>query len=365
MDAIFNMYKVRFSKLDELITKHCTEMTRNSKVNVFINLEPIIRKLASRNVEEYMKVRTEEKSYEIISNFVNLASHYRLFFSKNKIYSKVYLIINFPFKAYYKNRIINPEYRKHYQHRFTKDSSISVFNNTLINAMPFVKLILEYVEGVYLINSNSLESSLIPRIITDEQKDDEVNFMLSTDKYDYQYANKGFYIIHPNKDNSYIIDRDNLIQSIKLENKIINNILVSPDLYTFIISLAGDKYRNIDKIRRIGLGSILKFIKKATDDNIISPTTTNINILSNIIKEEYRPLLLSNYFCIDVDQQFKLLNIQDIYSIKSQLVDKFDNVALQNINNQYFRHSPIYLMELTSGTNLKKSTKQNIFLGGN
>lgn len=77
MDALFNMFKVKFDKLDELISKHCTELTRDSRVNLFINLEPIIKKLAGANIEDYLKVRTEEKSYEMISNIINLASHYR------------------------------------------------------------------------------------------------------------------------------------------------------------------------------------------------------------------------------------------------------------------------------------------------
>jgi hypothetical protein len=363
MDPIFNMFKVKFAKLDELISKHCTEITRDSKVNLFINLEPIIKKLATANVDEYLKVRNEEKAFEMISNIINLAAHYRLFFTKNKIYSKVYLYLNYPFKTVYKNRSINPNYRKYYEHRYAKDTKTRVLANTLENIIPFTKIILEYVEGVYLIQSDSIESSLVPHIITKESSSNEVNFILSNDKYDYQYVNKGFHIIRPKQDASYIVSKDNLITILKLEDKIVNDIDVGSHFYPFILSLLGDKYRNIDKIKRVGLASLLKTIDKAIENEVIGKDVSNINILANIMKDEYKGLLLTNYYCVDLDTQFQMLNIKDLYTITSQLVDRFDNVALKKINDQYFKLSPILLLELTGANNLiNKKKRKDIFL---
>jgi hypothetical protein len=365
MDALFNMFKVKFSKLDELMTKHCTEITPDSKINLFINLEPILKKLVAANIDDYLKVRSEEKTFEMISNIINLAAHYRLFFTKNKLYSKVYLYMNHPFKTDYKNRNINPDYRKYFEHRYTKNTKTTVLGNTLSQVLPFTKIILDYVDGVYLIEAESIESSLVPHIITNESKSNEINFVLSNDKYDYQYANKGFHIIRPKKEESYIINQSNLIQMIKTEEKIVNDIEVESHFYPFILSLLGDKYRNIDKIKRIGLASLLKTIKGAIDNDIISKDVHNINILANIIKDEYRGFLLANYYCVDIDTQFQMLNIKDLYSITSQVNDKFDNVALKKINDQYFKLHPILLLELTGANNLIKKKKRNdIFLKG-
>jgi hypothetical protein len=337
-------------------------MTRDSRVNLFINLEPIIKKLANANIDEYLKVRTEEKSYEMISNIINLAAHYRLFFTKNKIYSKIYMYLNYPFKSVYKNRSINPDYRKSYQHKFTKDTKTTVLTNTLDSILPFVKIILEYVDGVYLIQADSIESSLVPHIIKKDTPTNEVNFILSNDKYDYQYVNKDYYIIRPKQDDSYIVDKNNLIRMLKLEDKIVNDITVGSHFYPFILSLLGDKHRNIEKMKRIGLASLLKTIKLAIESNVIGKDVSNINILSSIIKEEYKALLLQNFYCTDIDTQFAMLNIKDLYSVTSQLVDKFDNVALKKLNDQYFRQHPIYLLELTGANNLIKKKRKDIFL---
>jgi uncharacterized radical SAM superfamily Fe-S cluster-containing enzyme len=158
------------------------------------------------------------------------------------------------------------------------------------------------------------------------------------------------------------VTKDNIIENLKYEEKVLSDINVDSRYYTFILSLLGDKYRNIEKIKRVGLANIIKMINKALKENIISDDVFNINILSNIIKEEYRQMLLNNFYCIDLDTQFQMLNIKDLYTINEQIVDKFDNASLKNINDQYFGSYPLYLLELTAADKLKKKKeKKNIF----
>lgn len=363
MDPIFNTFKVRFSKLDQIIPTSCPKLQQNSKVNIFINLEMIFNKLATANVDDYLRVKTEEKSYELMSNIINMAAHYRLFFTKNKIYSDVYLYFNHPFRSLQKNRQFNPDYRKDYEHKFTKKPSNMVLSNTLDNVVPFIKIILEHVQGVHLITSDVMESSLTPAIISKKSGNEYVNFIVSNDKYDYQYALKDFYIIRPKKDESYIVNKDNLIHHLKLENKIVNDIEVGANFYPFIISLLGDKHRSIEKIKKVGLGSLLKLLDKAINEGLIGTDTDNISILSDIVSDNYRQLLLNNFYCTDIDTQIKLLNIKDFYHIEEQVKDKFDNIALKEINDRYFLHHPLMILELSGANNLvRRKMKNDIFL---
>jgi hypothetical protein len=364
MEIIFNLFKVKFTKLDELLTKHCKEIDKDSTINLFINFESVMKKLLSSNIEEYFKVKDEQRTYEMISNIINLISHYRLFFSKNNLYSKIFIYLSYPLDSkYYKNKNILPNYRNHYQHKYSKDPDTFIFSDVLTDAVSLTKIILEYIEGVYLITSDNLEASLIPNIVTKYIDDNSVNFILTTDRYEYQYVNKDFYIIVPKQDNSYIINKNNLIDTIKLEEKIVNKMNVDNNYYSFIYSLLGDKYRNIEKIKHVGLSTIIKMINKGLETNILSKDVYNINILSNIIKDEYKKLLLDNFYCVDLDTQYKLFNIKDLYTITSQIIDKFDNVSLKKINDEYFTNYPLYLMEITSSNNLiKKKEKKNIFI---
>jgi len=355
MEIIFNLFKIRFKLLDELLTKHCKEITPDSTINLFINFEPVLKKLVTANIEDYLKVKKDERSIELMSNILNLASHYRSFFSKNKLYSKIYIYLSYPIvKNIYKNRMMNENYRKCYEDKYGNNPKTFTLFQTLSTIIPLLSVITEYIEGVYFIKSNSIENSLIPYIIAEKYKDNSVNLILSNDKYDYQYASNSFYIMNPKKQDSYIIGKDNLIETIKYEDKIVNNINIDPNLYSFIKSILGDKYRNIEKIKNLGLSTIIKTLDKAIKQKIINNNTVSINILSNIIKEEFRNHLLNNYYTTNLDIQFKSLTIKDMYSITEQIIDKFDNLSLKNLNDKYFTQYPIQLLELTSGINLSK-----------
>ena len=354
MEVIFNLFKIRFVKLDELITKYCTEIQQNSTINFFINIEPILKKLIMANIEDYLKVKKDERSIELMSNIFNLASHYRSFFSKNKLYSKIFIYLSYPLtNNTYKNKLIYPDYRKYYELKFN-NPKLFVLKQTLTSIIPLLTIITEYIEGVYFIKSESVEGSLIPWIITNEFSDNSLNFILSNDNYDYQYTNNNFYIINPKKQNSYIIYKDNLINTLKFEDKIVNDININPKFYTFIKAILGDKYRNIQKIRNLGLITILKNLNNAIKQNILTDNTTSITILSNIIKEEHRNQLINNYYVTDLVSQYTSLNLKDIYNITEQVIDKFDNVSLKKLNDMYFTQYPIQLMDILSGVNFIK-----------
>lgn len=363
MDPIFNMHKVKFSKLDELLSVHSPELNPGDKVNVFINLESVLKKLTAAYIDDYLKIKSQEKQYEMISNMINLISHYRLFFTKNKIYSNIYLYMNFPFEKPYKNRLFNPDYRKYYEHRYTEDKRTKMLNYVMENTIPIAKIILEYVENVHFISAENVESSMVPQIIN-QISDNKVqgNFIVTTDRYDYQYALMGYKIIRPKKDHSYVVTDKNLINVMKMEEKIIQEATVEPTFYPFILSMLEDKYRNITKIRGVGLSKIITAINKAIDLDIINSNVKSIHLLSTIIKEDHRQLLVNNFNCIDIPTQTAMLNSRDYQNIKVQCVNKFDNVSLKKLNDKYFRFHPISLLELTSANTLIKKKKKDIFL---
>lgn len=359
MDPIFNLFKIKFTVLDKIITENCKDITPNSKVNVFINLEDIIKKLSSSNIEDYLRMKNSDRNLELMANILNLASHYRLFFSKNKLYSKIFIYLNYPFNTLYKNRIVNLDFRSYYENKYTKNPNHFVLQEVLTNSLPLAKVITEYIEGVYLIFSDYIESSTVPYIINKNTNSNVINFILSDDIYDYQYVNHGFYLLLSKKDDSIVITKDNVFNILKTKMDINNSCSLDSRYLPFILSLLGNKKRSIQKIKGIGLATIIKMINKAINEQIISKDAFNINILANMIKPEFRKQLLDNFYCTDIETQYNMLNIKDIYSITTQIVDKFDNVTLKKINNQYFQFYPIQLVELLSGT--KFLNKKNIF----
>ena len=104
MDPLFNMFKIRFTILDNIISSN-NDIKPDDKINVFINVESILKLFMNIKMEEYLRVSNEERVLEFISNLINLAAHYRLYFSKNKLYSRVYLIMPNILSERFNNRV--------------------------------------------------------------------------------------------------------------------------------------------------------------------------------------------------------------------------------------------------------------------
>ena len=359
MNIYFNLFKVKFAKLYELINKHSLINNNDKGVNVFINLEEIIIKLCNPKVDEYLRVANENKHIELISEILNLASHYRLFFTKNGIKSNIYLYMQYPFTGVQKNIVFNKDYRKYYSYKFNNDISYFALSEALKSAIPLTKIVLEYVEGVYFIQCENIENSLVPKVISEHTKSDYVNFIVTSNIYDYQYVNHGYNIIISKQDKSEILTKDNVIDYICDINEINDKVNISSKMIPFILSIIGSKYRNIYNIKGFGIKKTFKLLEKALSEGLITPNIDNINILLSVIKSGYRDIILMNYYCSDISFQYDQLNAKDIHDITSQLVDKFDNVSLKKLNDKFFENSPINLIELTS-TVVEKTTKPKV-----
>lgn len=350
MDIIFNLFKVRFKVLEDLIKKEEIMIQKNSKVNIFINLDCVFNYLASSpSLENELQIMNDKrKAYMMISNIINLAAHYRLFFSKNQIYSNVFIYTTFPFNANVKNKDYFPEYRYPYSSKFTNKPSNILLSNLIEDNIDLASMILEYIKGVYFIQSRSFENSLVPELVIDE-KPGFLNFLVTTDPYDYQYVNKGFVIVHPKKEESFLVTRNNLWEQIGMGSKI------NASLYSFVLSVTGNKLRGLPKIKGMGIKSVIKVLEKALDSKVISNEVTNIGMLIRLIRDEYVEMVLTNYHCIDLDFQKSYVHMSAKLEIVKQLVDKFDNLGLQELSNQYFKEYPLNLEEITDAYRLERS----------
>lgn len=361
MDATFNLFKVRFTVLDELLSSECKYLTKDSKVNVYINLEQVMRKLLNVTNEKYSRV-SKINVKEFTSNVINLASHYRLFFSKNKMYSRIYLYFPTPQSSYINSSLVS-DYRDTYYRNLTKHPQYKNLGNIVSDSIDIIQLICEYIEGVYFIESGSIENSLIPLIVDREQDENGFNnFIVSNDPYDFQYVNYGFDIIYPKKENSRIINKDNLMETVKDIERVQSDSNPNTMTYPFMLSIIGDKRRNIPKMSRMGLATILKTIDKAIEKQVITDKTFNINMLVNIVRDDFKATLLNNYYAIDLNTQINMLGSHDIYFITKQIKDKFDDDSLKKINDLYFSEVPIQLIEVCSGTKYKdKEDSSDLF----
>lgn len=353
MEALFNSYKIKYEKMGELITKENINLT--NEVDVYVNLEVILNKLATRPyAERLLADGTDDNIYRFISNVCNIAAHYKAYFTKRKMEARIFLYMQYPFDCKnLRNRSILPEYREYYDYKFSRNAGISPISKMINDSISFIKIILEYVQGVYFIESGRIENSVIPYILKGDSN--RTKFIVSDKLYDFQYVNHGFNILVPKKDKSLLMTYDNAISAIKKMNTIKRGADVKSDLIPFIVSIVGSEHRNIYNVKGLGVKKVFALLDAAIDTNTITSNTNNPYLLiDNVVAHKFREQVFNNFYCVDVDYQYKMLSIQDIQFITKQLVDKFDNASLREINDKHFKDYPLMVMELTSIGKKKK-----------
>lgn len=359
MEVFFNMYKIKFDIMTKFMSNLKIDLSKDN--HVYINLEPVLRRIIHADIDKDLRVKKKERVLEFISYVFNLAAHYRLFFASKKSYCKLYLYLGYPFDVNYINNDINSQYRQNYKDIFNNGVNIGL--RTIIEeSIQLLKTILEYIDGVYLIESGNIEPSLIPLIIDSENQNiSKNNFIVSTDRYDYQYCLKDFYVMRPKQKNSYILYKGNIIQQMLIEEKMMpNEYDLNYNIIPFVLSILGNEPRSLNKTKGLGFKSIIKGVNKGVNEGIISDKVNNVFILSNILKPSVQEEVFLKYMCTDLDTQYKKIKEVEKYNISIQLKDKFDNKELKQLNDEYFIYHPLNLIEILAACNYK-NTKIKLF----
>lgn len=372
IDPIFNLHKIRFDVLDQWNTLQPSI----ERVCVYINLDNVFKLILVPRLNNFIQAATSvnvhdnflrDISLSFISNIINLAQHYRLYCVKHGKSSRVILYWDYPTVGSYKNRKFLKTYRQHHQERYTINSSNNHILNCLDESYAFLKTCIQYVNEVYLIPANELECSLIPLIMKERiYDDDEIpsqHIIVSHSKYDYIYTLKDFTVLIPpmRKNPAFAITKDTVVSIFK-ERAGIKADLTAPSCYIpFIISLMGDTDRNIPKITGVGLSTILKMINVAIDQKKVTSSTTDIDMLTNIMASQHKEHFRNNYECTSLDRQLNRVTPLEVHQIKSNLVDRFDDVTLRGINDKYFKKCPIELILPKTEQILRDDYKPSIF----
>lgn len=344
IDPIFHMLKVKFDVLDSM-----NVIKDKEQIFVFINLEDPFRYLINPRNDAQLKaggcIKTDIELH-LISNIINLGQHYRLYCKKQNKDCRIFLFWNYP-RSNYNNRKYWAEYRIEQDKKLGLNLTAEYITRCLEESVPMLTKIIDFVNQVYVINGGEIESSLIPNIILDSYNDgvDRQNILISRQRYDYQYLQNDFTIIEPRGEKSCIIDNSNVIDHMKQQSNIKNPLTVPPSLLGFVLSLLGDTHRGIPKIPGFGLCSIIKAISTAIERNLISENSKDIDLLANILNDNYKERFKRNYHMTNFELQLNDSTPLQRDFIMSQIIDKFDDTTLNKMNEKYFLMCPIMLID--------------------
>lgn len=353
MDLYFNMFKIKYSKLDELLEGFTFE--KGEEIFIYINLESILKKLTSSITDKEQIITPVKRNIVLTSCVFNLISHYRYYFHKKSVCSRIFIYGPESIDQCYLNREYNKDYRTKLMLLNTEETSS--IGKIYEDSVKMIKTILNYVEGVNFITSGIIEPSVVPLIINKYFRTEiNKNFLITDDRYEYQYIKEYFIILKPRMDKSVLIDSLNVMDNLKSKTKCSNIPNPNINFLPFIISILGDKYRNIDKIKGMGISKIYNEINKGLKSNIVTNDINNINSLACLVNEQFHNDFLINYMTTSIFEQYKKLSDVEIKYILNQVIDKYDGGYMKIINEDYFNEHPLNIIEINTG--IKKRIKK-------
>lgn len=197
---------IKYKKLSELIFSSYAGSTCKY-INLFIDLNSVLKQLYSGNIWTYKSVGT----FEIASSILNMCGHYKTFFKGLGVYAKIYLIygLNCP-KS---NNIYVSGYNAKFLQSYIKKPDVTSCIEQNLNIL---NLICPYLQDIYFFDIGLCEvSSMIYKIISIIKKDDTENIIISKDPLSLQLISEyDARVLRPLKnkdgDHSFIVDNSNL-----------------------------------------------------------------------------------------------------------------------------------------------------------
>lgn len=371
IDGFCNSFKIKYMDLDRLFNGKL-EATKGKRrqidtVNIFISFESLYNALRRSDVEKYIQSadkKTIKSLYRnTMSDFINVAAHYREYFNRHKISTNIFYYYNQIPDDYieYNNSAFLPEYRHHFVESLLSADRLAI-NGLVYDSIPFMELITQYLDHIYMVGTKYVESSLIPYLIMMENKfPSNMNIMITKDEYDYNYVNKNFLLITKYCGEPVVLTKYNIMNFLDHKNKCRDTESkneMHPKLIPFIQAFLGDKKRSIHGMKRVGYKSIRNSLMELYKVGYIfneDPETMSfnnlcqvlLNVEATILKDDtYLDDLACNYRAFDLDYQLSVVSKAQKEDIMDQLKNKYDYAALEELNRKYFEYYPLMLMEL-------------------
>jgi len=344
-------FMLKWHLLDQHIHNHLYKILPGDDVNVFINLECILRNLnMQKGLNTLIQFKKQQVVLELESAILNLMANYRMYFQKEKCNVKLYFYFTDLSENKQQMEIYNKYYRNFYHNRYMTNPQFKSMGNLMNEIIiPELELILTYVNNCYLLKSKTFDSSIIPYIVSTFSN--SKNVIITGDIFDTLYMlNPNFLVIYiKRKYGNFEVTSsiDCTVQSIvKDESPFDLSIFNSEMYFRLLLSIKGSKIRNIRSAKGFGYGKFMTILKEGIKQDIVLRDFESIDSIIGLFPEKYRNDIKEAFQCTSIDTQYELLNDADIDSVKRQIVDKIDIESVEALNNKRFFNFPINLQSL-------------------
>lgn len=354
LGVCFTLIKIRYQTYDESLV-NLNFLDPTDKVNVFINIETVLKYLSMTNdLEKKLVVNKNFPDY-MKSDIINIAAHYKDFFRGNNLDTNVFLYMTDLDSdcERFKESKHNNEFRSYYLNKYNWNPKFILLGERLKEEIiPEVKKICEFIPNVYFITGTNIDSGLIPYIIG-ESMPDRKNLIISGDIHDTQYSYEKSYIDHlylrSYSSNILACSTEGYLKTIaKADNvsKELVELFSNGSFYRTLLACLGDKYRSVSGIRGIKMAKMVKILMDAIQEKKITKDTHNASLLADLFPSEIRGDIYTNLLILDIKNVYNMLTEGDKKQILSQIVDRSDINALYTLNQTKFLSNRLCLESL-------------------
>ncbi len=357
ISPVFNYHKIKYVDYDDDLTK-LNILSPGDLVNVFISLESIYKSISTiQDLEKKLLLYRDFKS-SFISNVLNLAGHYKLFFSRNGLRPRVFIYQTDLNSDEFPEYKYNDEFRSYYLNKYNENPKYSYFTDSLKEEIiPDLIAYCQYIPGTYFINAKNIEGSLVPYIIGNSNKEYK-NFIISTDMFDTQYSGIDGYCDHlinrflRSNDNKYTICTipgilTKLMSNDPEDASIVVDTIKPYHMYCGFLATIGEKQRSIDGIAGIGIKNYTKLIRAGYNTNEFNYDVTNPEMIGRAFhNKDSMDTFIKNYYCTCIEYMYSHLTEGHLGQILNQITDGYDRNSMEELNITKFKNHPIMLDNL-------------------
>lgn len=354
IEKLVGMHKLKYDELSNMVANNFEE---GKFINIFINLQSILDYFYIPTTVQKMQLDFDKSNKFTLSKCIlNMAAHYRhFFFSRYKVSSKIYFYYSDNVPTY--NRNINSLYKKNlFNKKDLFNEKYFTLNNYIKKELSIFKDILNYIYDIYLIDSENVDTTIIPYHFIKKSGNDFCNLLITKDELEYQYVKFAkTYILNIKKDNNTMVTKKNVYSLLLEKNKakFDLDVNISETFIPLILSISGVKKFNIDGVSGYGfIKTIKKLASLIKEEKIMNECIYIDRVISSILSDTYddSQKVLRNMKTIDVEimyEDFKMKRSSEI-KIENQLVNKYDKISIDKVNSKYFNNE-LMLGELMEG----------------
>lgn len=349
-----NVLYSNFIKYDVLkeFTQQTLSYSSSDKLNIFIDLNSLLFPLYRYNarIHEYTGIS---------AIIINLCAHLRYYYHNyHRVETRFYIInsYNAPVSA----RQFYSDYNYQVESITAESKQIT---KTIADNCGVLNILCPYLPDIFYIEDNNTEVSVIIHNLCAKfrEKDPTIpNVVLTKDPYAYQLVamNPDVVIFRPHKINgedlSWYVTKDNLYNAYRV-NEVKNqteyeNYSLSPELFSFVMSLTGFKCRKLYAI--FNMNTSMKMLTKAVEQSKIN--NCYVSDVEYALKGiDYNRLKAPEYYIAErfkaidlVFQHYIYMSCPTMHSNTSTIVNLYDPDEVRNINNTYFVSNPLDLNRL-------------------